>query len=284
MGGIGAYRFGFNGKEKDTDGEWGKLTHYDYGARWYDASIGRFTSVDPLASDYAFQSPYAYATNNPVLLRDIMGMGVEDIIITGDAADKAFSLLQASSSNLSMSMDKKSGKVSIEKKNNSLTPAEVTLLNASLDKTVNVNIEATSNNIAEDGDAIFNGAFMGNKKVGGRTETTQLVNPVQMEKTESIIKQEKGVTMMHETLESYLAAKISPNGTSATNTKVYIQAHNAANRLDLRRANKIYNHEAKVININRKKGTFDLQMNIMYNGKAKPLYFESGLAIPKKHR
>ncbi len=50
---------------------------HDYGARWYDAAIGRFTSVDPLASDYSFQSPYAYATNNPVLLRDIMGMGVE---------------------------------------------------------------------------------------------------------------------------------------------------------------------------------------------------------------
>ncbi len=53
------------------------LDFYDYGARWYDAAIGRFTSVDPLASDYAFQSPYAYATNNPVLLRDILGMGVE---------------------------------------------------------------------------------------------------------------------------------------------------------------------------------------------------------------
>ena len=50
---------------------------YDYGARWYDASGGRFTSVDPLAEDYSFQSPYAYATNNPVLLRDILGMGVE---------------------------------------------------------------------------------------------------------------------------------------------------------------------------------------------------------------
>ncbi len=28
-----AYRFGFNGKEKDTEGEWGTQTHYDYGFR-----------------------------------------------------------------------------------------------------------------------------------------------------------------------------------------------------------------------------------------------------------
>ncbi len=53
----------------------------DYGARWYDASIGRFTGVDPIAEKYSFQSIYAYATNNPVLLRDILGLGVETTIV-----------------------------------------------------------------------------------------------------------------------------------------------------------------------------------------------------------
>ncbi len=74
-------RFQYNGKELEKD--FG-IDLSDYGARWYDAAIGRFTSVDPLASDYSFQSPYAYATNNPVLLRDILGMGVENEYVRDD--------------------------------------------------------------------------------------------------------------------------------------------------------------------------------------------------------
>ncbi|WP_222936089.1 hypothetical protein [Neolewinella lacunae] len=32
------YRYGFNGKEKDTEGEWGGLMHYDYGFRSINSS------------------------------------------------------------------------------------------------------------------------------------------------------------------------------------------------------------------------------------------------------
>ncbi len=71
-------RYKYNSKELTSDFD---LNWSDYGARWYDASVGRFTSVDPLAEKYSFQSPYAYATNNPVLFRDILGMGVETIIV-----------------------------------------------------------------------------------------------------------------------------------------------------------------------------------------------------------
>ncbi|MEL6834724.1 MAG: RHS repeat-associated core domain-containing protein, partial [Bacteroidota bacterium] len=66
------YRFGFNGKERDKDEEWGAQTHYDYGARIYNPAIGRWLSVDPLAGhhDQVGRSPYGYAWNNPVLLTD----------------------------------------------------------------------------------------------------------------------------------------------------------------------------------------------------------------------
>ena len=64
------YRFGFNGKEKDSDGEWGNSTHYDYGARIYDPNIGRWLSRDPLEYNFPWITPYAYANNNPVVLVD----------------------------------------------------------------------------------------------------------------------------------------------------------------------------------------------------------------------
>ncbi len=43
---------------------------YDYGARWYDAAVGRWTSVDPLAEKYAGISPFAYVAANPIAYVD----------------------------------------------------------------------------------------------------------------------------------------------------------------------------------------------------------------------
>jgi len=69
-----SYRYGFNGKEKDEDGEWGSTTHYDYGFRIYNPSIGRFLSVDPMTRGYPMLTPYQYASNSPIKLIDIDGL------------------------------------------------------------------------------------------------------------------------------------------------------------------------------------------------------------------
>ena len=60
----------YNGKE--LNGDYGIGLH-DYGARWYDAATSRFTSIDRFAEDFSFQSPYAYAQNNPILYVEING-------------------------------------------------------------------------------------------------------------------------------------------------------------------------------------------------------------------
>jgi len=57
------------------------LNWYSYGARFYDPALARFQSIDPLAEDYSFQSPYVYALNNPVRYTDYMGMGPEDEVL-----------------------------------------------------------------------------------------------------------------------------------------------------------------------------------------------------------
>jgi RHS repeat-associated protein len=65
-------RYLYNGKEYQDD--FG-LNWYDYGARFYDAQIARFHTLDPLSEKYSFQSPFAYAANNPILFIDFMGLG-----------------------------------------------------------------------------------------------------------------------------------------------------------------------------------------------------------------
>ena len=65
----------YNGKELDRVHG---LNWYDYGARMYDVTLGRWTTVDPLCEKYYHVSPYAYCGNNPIGFVDIKG---EDVLI-----------------------------------------------------------------------------------------------------------------------------------------------------------------------------------------------------------
>jgi hypothetical protein len=53
------------------------LAWYDYGARNYDAAVPRLMNLDHLTEKYHTQRPVVYAENNPVMFRDINGMGVD---------------------------------------------------------------------------------------------------------------------------------------------------------------------------------------------------------------
>ncbi|MBE6288465.1 MAG: RHS repeat-associated core domain-containing protein [Mediterranea massiliensis] len=64
----------YNGKELDTKKG---LNWYDYGARHYDAVLGRWHVVDPLVEKYYPTSIYAYCINNPVRYIDELGLDVK---------------------------------------------------------------------------------------------------------------------------------------------------------------------------------------------------------------
>ena len=60
----------YNSKEYDTKKG---LNWYDYGARHYDAALGRFETVDPSAENYFKTSLYAYCGNSPISRIDPTG-------------------------------------------------------------------------------------------------------------------------------------------------------------------------------------------------------------------
>ena len=63
-------RYRYNGKEYHHELNLGL---YDYGARMYDPSIGRWNGVDVQAEEYFPISSYAYVANNPIRLIDPNG-------------------------------------------------------------------------------------------------------------------------------------------------------------------------------------------------------------------
>ena len=77
----------YNGKELDTKGG---LNWYDYGARHYDAALGRFLTVDPLAEKMMLWSPYGYCLNNPMKYVDKDGEVPWLAGLIGGAVDYAF--------------------------------------------------------------------------------------------------------------------------------------------------------------------------------------------------
>ena len=73
---------------------------YDFSARMYDPTLGRFLSVDPMAEGYRHLSPYAYCAGNPVVYVDKDGQVIGRVVVgavVGAAINGGIALLSGES-------------------------------------------------------------------------------------------------------------------------------------------------------------------------------------------
>jgi RHS repeat-associated protein len=73
-------RYGFTGREFDAD-----LGLQYSRARWYDATLGRFISEDPIGFAGGDVNLYGYVRNNPVNFKDPTGKIILPVLIVGGA-------------------------------------------------------------------------------------------------------------------------------------------------------------------------------------------------------
>lgn len=156
-----------------------------------------------------------------------------EVFINGTDADRATAELNKANTNLGISRDKTSGKLSAS--GTPATDAEKKLAAAINDPNIRVNLTTTNaNNVSSiDGTVqpIAVGQFDGSALApDGKVETSQFVNLGHAEKWEKVGGSNVGQTITHEINESYIGGQLSPGEKYSSHT--FRNAHKAASQLD----------------------------------------------------
>ena len=191
-------RYTFSGKERDGE------TGYSYfGARYYNATLSIWLSVDPMSDKYPSMSPYTYCANNPVKLVDPNG---ETIYIDGDdetMAEEGFKDMQKGT-NLTLYKGKDGIVYSY---GDPISDADYQLWDAIHDPRVDVHINCVSNNpYNELGGSFMKSEYFDHNKTA---ETINLVGIYQMRLTEKQHNAPAGSGIIHEATEGYAAGLLS---------------------------------------------------------------------------
>jgi len=72
-GSTDQYRYGFQGQEKDDEIK-GEGNSINFKFRMYDPRLNRFLSIDPLQSEYPWNSVYAFAENRLIDATELEGL------------------------------------------------------------------------------------------------------------------------------------------------------------------------------------------------------------------